>query len=113
MLQEKIISELKNVYDPEIPINIVDFGLVQSVEVENFGRVKIEVVLTSAVCPFKRQLIRSIMRSAGNVEGVEEVKVEVDSGRSWNPRMASERGQKELKEMGMIGGDGDSWFRGG
>jgi len=75
MIKESIISNLKNVYDPEITsINIYDLGLIYDIDIKD-NKVKITHTLTSAFCPYADDIVESI-RKAGLVSGIESVEIE-------------------------------------
>lgn len=93
--EEQVRQALKNVYDPEIGINIEDLGLVYDVEVEN-GMVHIDMTLTSPGCPVGPQIIGSAQREVGTLEGIEEVFVQLVWSPLWSPDMMSEEAKDEL-----------------
>ncbi len=98
-LGEKIIEQLKTVYDPEIPTNIYDMGLIYRVDVEDDNTVKIEMTLTSPHCPVAETLPPEVERKVETVEGVKACEVQVVWDPPWNPSMMTEEAQLEL---GMI-----------
>jgi metal-sulfur cluster biosynthetic enzyme len=93
--EEQVRQALKNVYDPEIGINVEDLGLVYNVEVEN-STVHIDMTLTSPGCPVGPQIIGSAQREVGTLEGVEEVFVQLVWSPLWSPDMMSEEAKDEL-----------------
>ncbi|ACZ42739.1 protein of unknown function DUF59 [Thermobaculum terrenum ATCC BAA-798] len=96
MVNEEIVREaLKDVYDPEIGINIIDLGLVYNVEVKE-NKVDIEMTLTSMGCPVGPILIQQIEEVIGSLPGVEEVNVQLVWTPPWNPSMMSEDAKLEL-----------------
>lgn len=98
-LGEKIIEQLKTVYDPEIPTNIYDMGLIYRVDVEDDNTVRIEMTLTSPHCPVAETLPPEVERKVETVEGVKACEVQVVWDPPWNPSMMTEEAQLEL---GMI-----------
>lgn len=98
-LGEKIIEQLKTVYDPEIPTNIYDMGLIYRVDVEDDNTVKIEMTLTSPHCPVAGTLPPEVERKVETIEGVKACEVQVVWDPPWNPSMMTEEAQLEL---GMI-----------
>ena len=92
---EEITEALKDVYDPEIGVNIVDLGLVYNAEVED-GKVDVEMTLTSMGCPAGPILIQQIEEVVGSLEGVKEVNVNLVWSPAWNPSMMSEDAKMEL-----------------
>ncbi len=95
---EEVRSVLKTVFDPEIGINIVDLGLIYEVDLAEGGKTaKILYTLTSPACPVGPMLQAQIQEAASNVEGVEEVELELVFSPPWDPReMASDEAKFEL-----------------
>lgn len=96
--KEQVMEALKNCYDPEIPINIVDMGLVYDVQVNNDeGRVDVKMTLTGQGCPAHATMSEDArMRILTSVEGVKDVNVEVVWEPPWHPRMMSAEAKKQL-----------------
>ena len=92
---EEITEALKDVYDPEIGVNIVDLGLVYNAEVED-GKVDVEMTLTSMGCPAGPILVQQIEEVVGSLDGVKEVNVNLVWSPAWNPSMMSEDAKMEL-----------------
>jgi len=102
MADENLVREgLKNCYDPEIPINIVDLGLVYGIEVED-GTVEITMTLTSMGCPVADQIQRDVETEVLRLDGVNHVSVDIVYDPPWTPNMVSEDGQDELASMGIM-----------
>ena len=80
-LKEKIISEIKKIYDPEIPVNIFELGLIYKIEVNEAKKVFIEMTLTSPNCPVAESLPNSVK---DNILKIDEIK-EVDLKLVWDP----------------------------
>ncbi|MDW8029693.1 MAG: metal-sulfur cluster assembly factor [Armatimonadota bacterium] len=100
--KEQILDALKNCYDPEIGINIVDLGLIYGIEIdEQAGRVKVIFTLTTPFCPLGPELIDSIRSIVGSFEGVKEVETELTFDPPWSPQMATEEGKTLLRLMGV------------
>ena len=95
-LGERIIEALKTVYDPEIPVNIYELGLIYRVDVEDDNAVKIEMTLTSPGCPVAGTLPGEVEEKVRAVEGVKDAEVEVVWDPPWNPSMMTEEAQLEL-----------------
>ncbi len=93
--EEEITEALKDVYDPEIGVNIVDLGLVYNAAVDD-GKVDVEMTLTSMGCPAGPILIQQIEEAVASVEGVKEVNVNLVWSPAWNPSMMSEDAKMEL-----------------
>ena len=92
---EAVTEALKDVYDPEIPVNIVDLGLVYSVQV-NEGEVEIDMTLTSPACPVAGILPGEVADKARAVPGVTDVHVELVWDPPWTPDRMSEAARLEL-----------------
>lgn len=101
-VKEQILEALKECYDPEIGINIVDLGLIYGVDIDEAqGRVKITFTLTTPFCPLGDELVECIRARAGSVEGVREVDVELTFNPPWDPSKATEEGKALLRIMGV------------
>jgi len=90
-----IINNLKEVYDPEIPVNIYDLGLVYNVDVDG-DNANILMTLTAPGCPVIDILIDDVTQAAKAVEGVENVNVELTFDPPWDKSMMSEEARLEL-----------------
>ena len=96
LLNEEIIYEaLKDVYDPEIPVNIVDLGLVYGVEIKD-NDVKVNMTLTFAGCGMGPYISQQAEWRIAEIEEVDDVEVDLIFEPPWNPDMISEDGKKEL-----------------
>lgn len=98
-IENKIREELRNVIDPEIGYNIVELGLVYSIEVKD-GKCKVLMTLTSPICPIGPQIIEAVKLICESVEGVKEAIVEVTFDPPWNPAEMAEEHVKEA--MGLL-----------
>lgn len=95
--KEEILDALRNVYDPEIPINIVDLGLIYKLEIdENNGVVKLLMTLTAPGCPMGNYILNDVEMVLKSLEGVKEVQIELTYDPPWNPDMMSDEAKKEL-----------------
>ena len=95
-LTEEVIREaMKEVYDPEIPINVVDLGLVYGIDVKD-NRVHVQMTLTAAGCGMGPYIARQAEERIAEVDGVEDVQVELVWDPPWNMEMISEDGRKLL-----------------
>ncbi len=92
--QERVMEILRNCYDPEIPVNIVDLGLVYDVQV-NDDAVRVKMTLTSPGCPASMLISDQIKQQLGE-EGVREAQVEVVWDPPWNPSMMSSAAKQKL-----------------
>lgn len=98
--KEEIMDALREVHDPEIPVNIVDLGLIYEVDIEN-GDVDIEMTLTSMGCPTAESIMRDVELTAERVDGVENVDVDLVYQPPWTPDKVSDKGRKQLKALGI------------
>jgi FeS assembly SUF system protein len=94
-IKEKIITEIKTIYDPEIPVNIYDLGLIYDVQVDN-KKAKIKMTLTSPNCPVAESLPRDVKNVAMQVEEIEDVDLELVWDPPWTKDMMSEAAKLEL-----------------
>jgi FeS assembly SUF system protein len=93
---DQIIANLKDVYDPEIPVNIYDLGLVYSVDVDENNTALIIMTLTAPGCPVADMLLEQARESAMLVEGVKDANVELVFDPPWDKSMMSEEARLEL-----------------
>jgi FeS assembly SUF system protein len=91
-----IINNLKEVYDPEIPVNVYDLGLIYNVDIDDKNNVNIVMTLTAPGCPVVDVLVDDITQAANSVEGVEHVNVELTFDPPWDKSMMSEEARLEL-----------------
>ena len=91
-----IINNLKEVYDPEIPVNIYDLGLIYNVDVDEGNNANIVMTLTAPGCPVVDVLIDDVTQAAQSVDGVETVNVELTFEPPWDKSMMSEEARLEL-----------------
>ena len=94
-LEQEVINALRTVYDPEIPVNIYELGLIYGVEIEN-NKVHITMTLTSPACPVAGILPGEVEAKAKSVEGVEDAVVDLVWEPPWGQHMMSEEAQLEL-----------------
>ena len=98
-LQEKVIEAIRMCYDPEIPVNIYDLGLVYKIKVREKGEVDVLMTLTSPMCPVAESLPRQVQSRVEEIEAVTRCDVEVVWDPPWNPGMMSEEARLELNMM--------------
>jgi len=91
-----IIERLKDVYDPEIPVNIYDLGLIYNVGIDENNTANIVMTLTAPGCPVADVLVDDVYQSAIGVEGVEAANVELTFDPPWDKSMMSEEARLEL-----------------
>jgi FeS assembly SUF system protein len=95
-LKQKVIDALKTCYDPEIPVDIYELGLIYSVEIKPEGGVEIAMTLTSPACPVAESLPLQVEQKVLAVDGVSEAKVEITWDPPWSPDMMSEAARLTL-----------------
>ncbi len=96
-LKEKIVSEIKKIYDPEIPVNIFELGLIYKIEVNNENKkVLIEMTLTSPNCPVAESLPNSVKENILNIDGIEDVELKLVWDPPWTKDKMSEAAKLEL-----------------
>ena len=93
---DQIIANLKDVYDPEIPVNIYDLGLIYNVDVDENDTAHIIMTLTAPGCPVADMLLEETRHSAMIVEGIKEAHVELTFEPPWDKTMMSEEARLEL-----------------
>ena len=94
--KEQVLEKLKDVYDPEIPINIVDLGLIYGVEVNDDNQVNVQMTLTAPGCPMAQYIARQAEGAIAEMEGLEGVSVELTFDPPWTPERLTEDGKKLL-----------------
>lgn len=98
-LQERVLEALKTVRDPEIPINLVDLGLIYELIVRKDGTVYVEMTLTTPSCPVAEALPGQVQQAVAAVSGVNDVRVKL----VWSPPWSRERMTEEAKlELGLL-----------
>ena len=94
-IKNKIIDEIKKIYDPELPVNIYDLGLIYDVQV-NEKKAKIKMTLTTPNCPVAESLPKEVKDGAMQVEGIEDVDLELVWDPPWSKDMMSDAAKLEL-----------------
>jgi FeS assembly SUF system protein len=95
-LQDKIVAVLKTCFDPEIPVNIHELGLIYGIDIEESGDVSIRMTLTSPACPVAGSLPPEVQTKVAGVPGVKHAKVELVWDPPWSPDRMSEAAQVQL-----------------
>ena len=95
-LKEKVIECLQTIFDPELPVNIYELGLIYEVEVLPINNVQIVMTLTAPGCPAAQSLPIEVDQKVREIEGVNDVYVSVTWSPAWNKSMMSEAAQLEL-----------------
>jgi FeS assembly SUF system protein len=95
-LLNRVIDGVREVYDPEIPLNIYDLGLIYRIDINEQNHVAIDMTLTSPMCPVAGSLPGEVEMAARGVDGVSEVVVELVWEPTWGPEVMSEAARLEL-----------------
>lgn len=95
-LEEKIVKMLKTVFDPEIPVNVYDLGLIYNIDVNDNRQVKIDMTLTAPNCPAADFIIEDIRIKIESIEGVAGVDINLVFEPEWNQDMMTEEAKLEL-----------------
>ena len=95
-LKEKIIIEIKKIYDPEIPVNIFELGLIYKIEVTDNKRAIIEMTLTSPNCPVAESLPNSVKDNILKIDGIDDVDLKLVWDPPWTKDKMSEAAKLEL-----------------
>jgi FeS assembly SUF system protein len=91
-----IVTALKSVFDPEIPVNIYELGLIYAVEIADSGDVKVEMTLTAPACPSAQELPEMVRSAVAGIEGVGNVIVDTVWDPPWDPSRLSEDARLSL-----------------
>ena len=95
-LKEKIITEIKKIYDPEIPVNIYELGLIYDIIIEKDNNVKINMTLTTPICPVAESLPKEVKDSIMAIKEVQNVDLNLVWDPPWDKDMMSEAAKLEL-----------------
>ena len=95
-LKDKIIEEVKKIYDPEIPVNIYELGLIYKIEVDEKNKVNVEMTLTSPNCPVAESLPNEVKENILKVDGVSDVNLNLVWEPPWDKDKMSEAAKLEL-----------------
>jgi FeS assembly SUF system protein len=95
-LKEKIITQIKKIYDPEIPVNIYELGLIYKIEIKEPKKVNIDMTLTSPNCPVAESLPKLVKDMILKVEGVDDVDLNLVWEPPWDKDKMSEAAKLEL-----------------
>ncbi|MFI3267798.1 MAG: iron-sulfur cluster assembly protein [Rikenellaceae bacterium] len=98
-IEQDIICTLKNIFDPEIPVNIYDLGLIYDIDLDPTGEANIRMTLTAPNCPMADELLQQVNDEVAKVKGVESVNVTLVFEPIWNKDMMSE---EALFELGFL-----------
>ena len=95
-IKSKVIEEIKKIYDPEIPVNIYELGLIYKIEVDEKNKVNIDMTLTSPNCPVAESLPNEVKENIMKVEGVSDVNLNLVWEPPWEKDKMSEAAKLEL-----------------
>ena len=101
-LNDRIVKAMRTVHDPEIPVNIHDLGLIYSVDIQDGGKVAIQMTLTTPNCPMAEVIPGQVEQAVAAVDGVSGVAVELTWEPVWEPQMMSEAAKLELDFTGKF-----------
>ena len=95
-IKNKVIEEIKKIYDPEIPVNIYELGLIYKVDIDEKNKVNIDMTLTSPNCPVAESLPKEVKQNIMKVEGVSDVNLNLVWEPPWDKDKMSEAAKLEL-----------------
>jgi FeS assembly SUF system protein len=95
-IKDKIIEEIKKIYDPEIPVNIYELGLIYKIEVDTQNKVNVDMTLTSPNCPVAESLPNEVKANIMKVDGVSDVNLNLVWEPPWDKDKMSEAAKLEL-----------------
>ena len=95
-LKEKVILEIKKIYDPEIPVNIYELGLIYNIDVDEKNKVNIDMTLTSPNCPVAESLPNNVKQNVLKIDGVTDVDLNLVWDPPWDKDKMSEAAKLEL-----------------
>lgn len=98
-LEKDVVRALKQVYDPEIPVNIYDLGLIYELDINDEGEVRIKMTLTAPNCPMADQLVEDVHEAVADTPGVTNVSIELVFEPVWDKSRMSE---EALLELGFL-----------
>ena len=95
-IKNKVIEEVKKIFDPEIPVNIYELGLIYKIEVDEKNKVNVDMTLTSPNCPVAESLPKDVKENIKKIEGVSDVNINVVWEPPWDKDRMSEAAKLEL-----------------
>ena len=99
-LESEIVEAMKKVYDPEIPVNIYELGLIYKIDIQEDGNVEITMTLTSPFCPVAGSLPKEVAARASEVDGVKKANVELVFEPAWSMDLMSDEAKLKLNLTG-------------
>ena len=94
--EKKILEALKTVYDPEIPVNVYDLGLIYEIDIDDYDNVDITMTLTAPNCPMADSIMRDVKEKVSEIEEINKVTVNLTFDPPWDKTMMSEQAKLEL-----------------
>jgi Predicted metal-sulfur cluster biosynthetic enzyme len=98
-IETEVVQVLKNTYDPEIPVNIYDLGLIYKIDVDDYNQVEITMTLTAPNCPMADELLIEIKTRVEAIEGVKVANINLTFDPPWDKNMMTE---EALLELGLL-----------
>lgn len=98
-IETEIVQVLKNIYDPEIPVNIYDLGLIYAIDVDDNNKVEITMTLTAPNCPVADSLLAEVQEKVKEVDGVSDAKVNLTFDPPWDESNLSDEAKLDLGLM--------------
>lgn len=95
-LETDIVTVLRNIYDPEIPVNIFDLGLIYEIDVDDNNNVRITMTMTAPNCPMADELVAEVEEKVKSIPGVNDFKLELTFEPPWTKEMMTEEAMLEL-----------------
>lgn len=95
-LEERVVEVLKTVYDPEIPVDIYNLGLIYRIDLQEDGTLDVDMTLTAPNCPAADFIVEDVRLKLNGIEGIEEAKVNLVFEPEWDKDMMSEEAKLEL-----------------
>ncbi len=95
-IEAEIIAALRQVYDPEIPVNIYDLGLIYKIDVDNYNNVEIDMTLTAPNCPIADQIFEDVKTKISELHSIKKVNINLVFDPPWSSEMMNEEAKLEL-----------------
>lgn len=95
-LTEKVVTTLKTVYDPEVPVDIYNLGLVYGIDIDDDGNLKVEMTLTAPACPAADFIVEDARIKLESIDGIKNVDIQIVFEPEWTKEMMSEEAKLEL-----------------
>lgn len=95
-IEEKVVDVLKTVYDPEIPVNIYDLGMIYKIDVDDKGNLDMDMTFTAPSCPAADFILEDVRTKVESVEGVKSANINLVFEPAWDQSMMSEEARVEL-----------------